>query len=188
MADAPAGARPVSQAEAGLAALAITGDDRAFEELVRRRQGQVRDLMRRLCGDRALADDLAQQAFLRAWRTIRQLRAPGAFGPWLRRVAVNVWLQEARRAHPAFQEFDEAQAEESAGADASDPGDRLDLDRALARLRPPERLCVVLAYAEGLSHAEIAEAAGLPLGTVKSHVQRGAARLRGWLGPEGDVR
>ncbi len=85
-------------AEASVAALAATGDHQAFAELVRRRQGMVRELMRRLCGDRAFAEDLAQQAFVQAWRQLGRLRAPGAFGPWLRAIAVNVWLQEARRA------------------------------------------------------------------------------------------
>ena len=57
-------------AEASVVALAATGDDKAFAELVRRRQGMVRDLMRRLCGDRAFAEDLAQQTFVRAWRQL----------------------------------------------------------------------------------------------------------------------
>jgi RNA polymerase sigma-70 factor (ECF subfamily) len=58
---------------------------------------------------------------------------------------------------------------------------RLDVEAALARLRAPERLCIVLAYTEGMSHAEIAAAANLPLGTVKSHLARATARLRLWL-------
>ncbi|MGC1730775.1 MAG: sigma factor-like helix-turn-helix DNA-binding protein, partial [Steroidobacteraceae bacterium] len=59
--------------------------------------------------------------------------------------------------------------------------ERLDLDRALAQLSPAERLCIVLAYSEGMSHGEISAATALPLGTVKSHVRRGAERLRGLL-------
>ena len=62
---------------------------------------------------------------------------------------------------------------------------RLDLEQALAKLRAAERLCVTLAYAEGMSHSEIARATGLPLGTAKSHVTRGASKLRRWL--EGDT-
>ena len=185
MPQALAGAGPASLAEAGLAALAAGGDEAAFEELVRRRQGMVRDLMRRLCGDRSRADDLAQMAFLQAWRSIGRLNSPGAFGGWLRRVAVSVWLQEARRPRLATAPMDQG---DDIAAETADPAVRIDLDRALARLKPDERLCVVLAYAEGMSHPEIAEAARLPLGTVKSHVARGAARLRVLLGPEGGVR
>jgi RNA polymerase sigma-70 factor (ECF subfamily) len=175
-------------AEASVVALAISGDHRAFAELVRRRQGMLRELMRRLCGDRAFAEDLAQQAFVQAWRQLGRLRSPGAFGSWLRAIAVNVWLQEARRA-PARLETPESDLPEP---DAEGPGAadlaaaRLDLSRALLRLKAPERVCVVLAYAEGLSHGEIAEATGWPLGTVKSNVTRGAERLRGWLSPQGE--
>src|SRR4051812_43358725 len=84
--------------EEAVIAQAIDGDDGAFAELVRRRQKRGRDLLRRLCGDHALADDLAQKTFLKAWRGIGALRDPGAFGGWLKRVAVHAWLAEARRA------------------------------------------------------------------------------------------
>ncbi len=161
-------------------ALAIAGDDLAYSELVRRRQGSIRSLFRRLCRDPALADDLSQQAFLQAWRSIDTLRSPAAFGGWLRRLAVNVWLQRARleRARPGTTELAEA-PDESASATISE---QLDLDSALATLAPEVRLCITLAYAERMSHSEISEAAGIPLGTVKSHIGRGAARLRQLLG------
>jgi RNA polymerase sigma-70 factor (ECF subfamily) len=174
-------------AEASVVALAVSGDNQAFAELVRRRQGMVRELMRRLCGDRAFAEDLAQQAFVQAWRQLGKLKSPKAFGSWLRAIAVHVWLQEARKS-PA--RFETAEAEppepEPHGLGESDlAAARLDLSRALLRLKDNERVCVVLAYAEGLSHGEIAEATGWPLGTVKSNVARGAERLRAWLSPEG---
>lgn len=175
-------------AEAALVALAVSGDHPAFAELVRRRQGMVRGLMRRLCHDSALADDLAQQAFVQAWRRIGGLRTPQAFGGWLRAIAVNVWLQEARRA-PARLETPQAEPPESPpeGPGAAELAVvRLDLSRALLRLKATERICVVLAYAEGLSHREIAEATGWPLGTVKSNVTRGSERLRAWLSPQGE--
>jgi len=62
-----------------------------------------------------------------------------------------------------------------------DPSVALDMDRLLARLKPAERVCVVLAQVEGLTHPEIATAMGWPLGTVQSHVLRGPAQLRQWL-------
>lgn len=159
--------------------LAMRGDDSAFNELVRRRQKGVRDMLRRLCGNHALADDLAQKAFVQAWRGIGALRDPGAFGGWLKRVTVNAWLAEARRV-PAPIDNDEdaflAAADPAPSPERSAGG--IDLERALARLGPAERLCVVLAHGEGMTHAEIAEATGLPLGTVKSHVLRGRDRLR----------
>jgi RNA polymerase sigma-70 factor (ECF subfamily) len=160
-------------------ALAMNGDDSAFTELVRRRQKRVRDMLRRLCGNPALADDLAQKTFVEAWRGIRALRDPGAFGGWLKRVAVNAWLAEARRVPPPIDDDEDAflaavdpapSPERSAGG--------IDLERALARLGRAERLCVVLAHGEGMTHAEIAEATRLPLGTVKSHVLRGSEKLK----------
>lgn len=182
MSHAQARASLSSFAEVAVVMLAARGDDEAFAELVRRRQAWLRTLFRRLCRDPALADDLAQQAFLTAWRRLPQLKAPGAFGGWLRSVAVNQWLQEVRvRGNRA----EESLAPECIEAPVSqDPGLAIDLDRMLALLRAPERTCVVLCHAEGMSHAEIAAATGWPLGTVKSHVTRGSARLRELLGEE----
>jgi RNA polymerase sigma-70 factor (ECF subfamily) len=161
--------------EAAVVALAMNGDDAAFGELVRRRQGAIRQLLRRLSRDEALADDLAQQAFVQAWKSIRQLKSPAAFGAWLRQLAVNCWLQQARLKKPQV-ELEEGML--LALPAASAVAERLDLEAALAQLPAAARLCVVLAYSEGMSHADISAATGQPLGTVKSHVARGAARLR----------
>lgn len=162
-------------AEAILAALAMGGDDSAYGELVRRRHSQIRALLRRLCRDPALADDLAQQSFLQAWRRLRTLKSPGAFGGWLRKIAVNTWLQHVRARGERASE-----PAEPASDPAHEPtiAERLDLDQALSQLAADVRLCLVLAYAEHMSHREIAEATDIPLGTVKSHITRGAARLR----------
>ena len=164
-------------AEAAVVALAMNGDAAAFSELVRRRQSGLRNLLRRLSRDPALADDLAQQAFLKAWRALPKLRSVGAFGAWLRRLAVNTWLEHVRGAPPLA----DADLDELAAASVGGAEEQLDLDRSLARIAPDERLCVVLAYHEGLSHAEISAATGLPLGTVKSHIRRGGERLRALL-------
>ena len=159
---------------------AIAGDDSAYGELVRRRQGAIRQLFRRLCRDPALADDLAQQTFLKAWRSIQTVKSPAAFGGWLKRLAVNVWLQRLRADRP-WKNTDDLASLADEGAQHT-LAERLDLDGALATLPPAVRLCITLAYAEHMSHREICEATGLPLGTVKSHITRGAARLRQVLG------
>jgi RNA polymerase sigma factor (sigma-70 family) len=159
---------------------AMAGDDDAYGELVRRRQNSIRQLFRRLCRDWALADDLAQQTFLQAWRTIGTLKSPAAFSGWLRRLAINTWLQRIRAEKPLISTTDLDEL-----PDEMEPptlNEQLDLDGALATLPPDVRLCITLAYAERMSHREICEAIGLPLGTVKSHITRGAARLRGLLG------
>jgi RNA polymerase sigma factor (sigma-70 family) len=171
----PPGCKLGAAGEVAVVALAINGDDTAYGELMRRRQDSIRHLLRRLTRDPALADDLAQQAFVLAWKSIRTLKSPGAFGAWLRRLAVNCWLQHVR-----IKKHEVALADESIleGHATSRVAERLDLDSALATLPPQARLCVVLAYGEGMSHAEISESMAIPLGTVKSHVARGAARLR----------
>jgi RNA polymerase sigma-70 factor, ECF subfamily len=158
-------------------AAAIAGDDGAYGELVRRRQGPVRQLFRRLCRDPALADDLSQQAFLQAWRHIDTVKSPAAFAGWLRRLAINIWLQRVRVERPVTAELSDELSEPPALL-----SEQLDLDSALATLPPAVRLCITLAYAERMSHREICEATQLPLGTVKSHITRGAARLRELLG------
>ncbi len=168
--------------EALVVTAAAAGDDTAFGELMRRRHSQIRHLLRRLCRDAALADDLAQAAFLQAWRTLRTLRAPGAFGGWLRKLAVNVWLQHVRSGSARHEvRLDEsAMTTLTASSTTGDPtvAEQLDLDRALELLAPDVRVCIVLSYAERLSHREICDVTGFPLGTVKSHIARGAARLR----------
>lgn len=170
--------------ELSVVACAIVGDDNAYGELVRRRQGAIRQLFRRLCRDPALADDLSQQTFLQAWRSIDTLKSPAAFGGWLRRLAINVWLQRARAERPrsggSTAELDEATEELARPMPMLN--EQMDLDSALATLPHDVRLCITLAYAERMSHREICEATALPLGTVKSHITRGAARLRQVLG------
>ena len=160
--------------EPSVIALARTGEEPAFAELMRRRQSVTRNLLARLCRDPSLADDLAQEAFLQAWRQLPNLRNYGAFGGWLRQIAVNAWLQHRRKRGEAL--LDDVQTDEPFTEPAI--GERMDLLAALQMLAPPVRLCVVLAHSEGLSHGEIAETTALPLGTVKTHVNRGSARLR----------
>jgi RNA polymerase sigma factor (sigma-70 family) len=139
--------------------LAMSGDDAAFGELVRRRQGTIRHLLRRLSRDAELADDLAQQTFMQAWQSIPSLNSPAAFGAWLRKLATNCWLQQLRLKHRDVPMDDDLLPDSPA---ASPVAERLDLDAALATLPPHARLCVVLAYSEGMSHAEIGDSTGLP--------------------------
>jgi RNA polymerase sigma-70 factor (ECF subfamily) len=175
----------LSAAELGAAAeplviaLACTGDAGAFAELVKRRHARVRKFMYHLCRQPALGDDVAQQVFLNAWQALPQLRAAAAFDGWLKKIMVTTWLEEVRKRRIATTtDVDLEGAATTSDATAA----RLDVDAALAQLPHDVRLCVVLSYSDGLSHPEIAELARLPLGTVKSHIARGAARLRELLG------
>jgi RNA polymerase sigma-70 factor (ECF subfamily) len=131
-----------------------------------------------LCNHPDHAEDLAQQVFLKVWKSIRQLRAPGAFHGWLNKIMVSIWLEEVRRRKLETAELGETMAVE---APKTSPGERIDLDAALAQLSTSMRLCVVLAYNDGLSHQEISDATGIPLGTVKANISRGAAKMRAML-------
>ncbi len=169
--------------EISIVLLAMNGDDAAYGELVRRRQDAIRNLLRRLTREASLADDLAQQTFVHGWQSIRHLKAPGAFRGWLRKIAVNFWLQHARssRLDAALQE--DFRTEHPIASLSS----QLDLDAALAQLPRDVRVCIVLAYNEGMSHGEISQTTSIPLGTVKSHITRGSARLRELLQAYGDA-
>ena len=134
-------------------ALACAGDDSAFAEVMRRRQARVRKFMYHLCRQTALGDDLAQQVFLKAWRSLGQLRSAAAFDGWLKKIMVSVWLEEVRRGK-LVTVSDVELADLAVHHDAT--AARMDLDAALSTLPADMRLCVVLAYNEGLSHPEIA--------------------------------
>ena len=176
---------PIDLAQAAEATLIVAAQARnqaAFSELVRRRQGWARALLRKMCSNAAEADDLAQEAFIKAWERIRDLETPAAFPGWFRRVAVTTFLMAKRRQKATFEVIDDASpiADEQSTPEAA-AGARIDLERALARLSDAERLCVTLNHGEGLSHGEIVDMTGLPLGTVKSHVLRGTEKLRRML-------
>jgi RNA polymerase sigma factor (sigma-70 family) len=164
--------------ESVLVGLARTGDRDAFAEIVNRRQGWIRNLMRRCCGDAVLADDLSQQVFLQAWGSIHQLNDVRRFPGWLKRLALNTWLQQKRRNDPLSGASEQDVANP---AIEPTPGLGVDLDRALGTLSDDARTCVVLGYHEQMTHDEIATVTGLPLGTVKSHIRRGTQKLQAEL-------
>ena len=161
--------------ESVLVGLSRTGNRDAFAELTARRQAWIRNLMRRCSGADALADDLSQQVFMQAWRSIRQLHDADRLGPWLKRIAINTWLQHKRRNDP-LRGADEHDDADSSHTDSTSVA--LDLDRALMTLAPDVRLCIVLSYHERMTHYEIAEFTRQPLGTIKSHIRRGTKMLR----------
>ena len=163
-----------NHAEAVLVVAARLGDVRASDELVPRRQSHLRNVLRRLCRDSSLADDLAQESFLQAWKHIRTLRADAAFGAWLRRIAVTIWLQHVRRAEI----FVAVEPEDLNVEHRAALSEQLDLDAALQRLPSAARLCIVLSYCEGMSHGEIAALTKIPIGTVKTNVNRGVDKLK----------
>lgn len=164
--------------EALIVNLARSGDRNAFAELVRRHQSSVRNLMRRFSRDPILADDLAQQTFLRVWMSLKSLKEAKAFAGWLKKIAVSIWLQHLRK-NDVLNLSDEWIESDQTTIDT--PGLAMDLNQALITLPESVRLCLVLSYQEGMSHEEISKATRLPLGTIKSHIKRGSEKLRGLL-------
>ncbi len=166
-----------------LVAQAATGDRKAFGELVRRHGSAVRGLMRRMGADPALADDLAQDAFLAAFEQITEFRGEGAFQGWVKRIAARLYVRRWRRDARMDLMADPPEPEADSGLGDMGAINRIDLDEALRALSDVERVCVSLCYGGGLSHAEAAQALNTPLGTVKSHVKRGLDKLRARMAP-----
>jgi RNA polymerase sigma-70 factor (ECF subfamily) len=154
-------------------ARAAADDAVAFGVLVRTHQSALRGFLRRMTrGDQALADDLAQETFLEAWRKQGQFRGDGGFAGWLYAIAWSRFLMAARKRK--LEPLDDADGE------APDGGSdlRLDLERAFTHLRAPERAALTLCFAVGMGHAEAAAALAMPLGTLKSHIARGREKLK----------
>lgn len=164
--------------EAQIVAKAKSGDQAAFSELVGRHHSWIRNLMRRSCGDMTLADDLSQQTFLMAWKNIKNLEEVVKFHGWLRQIAVSVWLQHIRKNDALRGADNTSDHEEAIITNARDTTVEMDLDRALLVLSPAQRIAIVLSYNENMTHMEIAETTGMPIGTVKSHIRRGTERLK----------
>jgi RNA polymerase sigma-70 factor (ECF subfamily) len=161
----------------------VCRDQAAFGELVRRHQGRVRGYLGRVARDPALADDLAQETFIRAWDRLAGFRGTGNFAAWLMKIAHNEFLQSLRRSARDRRLTERYEQEQSDPELPSTQGGRqdarvTDLPRFLSILSEEERAVLLLSYAYGYSHSEIVTVTGLPLGTVKSHIQRGRARVQ----------
>jgi RNA polymerase sigma-70 factor (ECF subfamily) len=165
-----------------LVARVLLGNDRrAFEQLVRRYQGMVRAQLRRLLhGDEAAADDLAQEAFLLAWRKLDQFRGEAKFSTWLYRIAYSCFLQAYRKRPWPAGDADEDEVEQlSAPSHAVNL--QLDFERAMQQLSAAEQTVLLHCVQLGQSHEEAAFVLAMPLGTVKTHATRGKAKLKAWL-------
>lgn len=153
---------------------AAAGDVAAFGILVRRHQSALRGFLRRLTrGDHALADDLAQETFLEAQRKLSQFQGNGSFSGWLYAIAWSRFLMETRKRK--LEPLDDADEQIVAEPDSAM---KLDLERAMTKLRPPERAALTLCFALELPHGEAANVMGISLGTLKSHVARGREKLK----------
>lgn len=162
--------------EARLIAAARRGDSRAFAALVDAHQQSVRGFLRRFTGVWADADDIAQEAFVIAWRRLDRFEGRSSFRSWVSGIGFRI-ARDARRTHSRAVKRETDWAESQADADRAAIEDRIALASAMAALPEEQRAAVALCLGEGFSHTEAAAILNLPLGTVKSHVSRGRDRL-----------
>ncbi len=165
--------------DADLVARVLVHDDHhAFAELVRNHQSAIRGLLRQLTrNDLALADDLAQETFLRAYRHISSFRGEAKFSTWLYRIAYNCFREDARK-RKELVGIDERALEMQEDPQVTDPALKHDLMHALSLLPLHERSAILLCCQNGLSHDEAARVLDIPLGTVKTNVLRGREKLK----------
>jgi RNA polymerase sigma-70 factor, ECF subfamily len=164
----------------------LAGSQNAVAHIVSRYQRPVIRLIARIVGDPALAEDLAQETFVKAFRNLSGFDTTRRLSSWLFRIAHNTALDALRRARPSTVPFDDASAESRQAATLpADPVEqgalRAALDAAMAALRPDHRAAVALRYEEGRSFEEIGQILRIPEATARSHVHRARKVLLGQL-------
>lgn len=177
-----------AETDNGLVRAAVGGDMHAFEAIYRRHSSRIHGVIQRLVGGQGVrADDLTQEAFVRAWQALPKFRFESAFSTWLHRLAVNTALMElrSRRSQPLFDE-DEDRLDDLGTADSAghQTALSLDLERAVATLPPRARAVLVLYDVEGWKHEQIASELGMAVGSSKAQLHRARQLLRERLGVE----
>lgn len=165
----------MNESDFDLNAKVVAGDRRAFAVLVARHEARLRSFLARVAG-RDDADDLAQEAFLRAWRSAHAYRGNGAYGGWLLSIGWRVFLDSARSAR-RNRSMIAAQTEMMLDAKVLPEGEAgIDTRRLLAALDPLERACLILCHGHGWSHSEAATILAMPLGSLKTRLGRATRR------------
>lgn len=164
--------------------VAVSGNQRAFDELVRRYQSPVRRFfLNQTMGDEQLSDDLAQDTFLKAYTHIGSFRGMASFKTWLMRIAYNVFYDYTRRRQMAVSDWQLAESQQPT-VHSQQPMS-MDLYSALSVLKSDERLCITLQLVDGYDIAGIVRITGMKEGTVKSHLSRGKEKLANYLRKNG---
>lgn len=171
---------PLPDVDPHLIGRAQAGDARAFADVVRHYEPRLRALAYRLLEDRDLTDDVLQEAFVRAFKSLGQFRGDSAFGTWLYRITYNACIDELRRGRrvvPLMAENDSERVDTRSGPEDS-AIERRDLAAAMASLPPDLRAAVLLVDADGLDYAAASRVLGVPPGTIGSRLNRARAVLR----------
>ena len=192
MADTPEWVRLTDQE---VVLLARAGREAAYRELIRRYERPVFALLFRMVRDRELAEDLAQETFVKALNAIESYRPEFKFSSWIFKIANNAAIDHLRRRELDTLSLDgspHAETPEAMQATALQIGARQEspldaveakelggaIEAAIGRLRPEYRSCILLRHVEGRAYEEIAEMLDLPLGTVKTYIHRARNELR----------
>lgn len=158
--------------------LAMRGDHDAYAALAAASADRLFSLARMILRDADLAEDATQEALVKAWRELPRLRDPDRFDAWLRRLLVNACYDETRRITRRAEVRSIPLAHPIVDGPAGRLADRDRIDRGLRRIPVEQRAVLVLHHQLGLTHAEIAETLGVPLGTVKSRLRYGLESMR----------
>jgi RNA polymerase sigma-70 factor (ECF subfamily) len=163
-------------------ALAAAGDQQAFERLYRQHVARIHSLVRRMVGGDGDADELVQDAFVRAWQRLSTFRGEAAFGTWLHRLTVNLVLNWQKGRNRGRKLFDDGEtALDFASSRRETPEEGMDLETAMKRLPKGARQIFVLHDVEGFKHEEIAQMLEITSGTSKAQLHRARMLLRGHL-------
>ncbi len=163
-----------------LVSLAQAGQVEAFERLYRENVGRVHAVCLRMTRDASQAEDLTQEAFIRAWRKLKSFRGDSAFSTWMHRLTVNLVLTHLRsegRRTSRVTVTDDLESLDTRGVQPM-PGERVDLEAAIAQLPAGARQVFVLYEIEGYRHDEIAKMMGIASGTTKAQLHRARRMLR----------
>jgi len=169
--------------ESDLISRAQRGDRQAFGELVYRYREGVVNVVYRMCGDSNLAEDAAQEAFIRAWQHLPGYRPESPFRNWVYRIATNAALDVLRREKETVNIEGISLIATSAGPEAAAESDERArrVQEAILALPPASRVVLILREYEGLSYKEMTETLGIPIGTVMSRLNYARTRLREML-------
>ena len=177
-----------TEAESSLISRAQRGDRGAYGELVRRYHAGVINVVYRLCGDARLAEDAAQEAFIRGWLHLPSYNPRSSLRNWLYQIAVNAALdtlrQESKISSEALDDLPLAAPDPGPEATVIKAERRTLVQRAILALPPSSRVVLVLREYEGLSYQEIASALEIPIGTVMSRLNFARSRLKETLAPQ----
>ncbi len=196
----PPGKDLQSLSDQEVVALARAGKEAAYRELLRRYERPVFSLIYRMVRDQALAEDLAQDSFVKVLNALDSYRPEYKFSSWVFKIANNVAIDQLRRRELDTLSLDgapDARTKDEVEATALQAVDRTEtplaelesrelgsrIEQAIAKLRPEYRSCILLRHVEGRSYEEIAEVLDLPLGTVKTYIHRARHELREYLEP-----